>query len=135
MRQAFEHLLSPLQVGSKRLRNRVLISAHVPRLAVDNLPSPAYVAYHRVRAGGGAGLQITGAHAALRGQTAAHLLKSDVDRFFDQAKKVGLMRIEFGAGRMALLAYRPLPGLTPPPHPPDRCGHTNPEPRRRLPRR
>ncbi|MCH7550202.1 MAG: NAD(P)-binding protein, partial [Proteobacteria bacterium] len=63
MRQAFEHLLSPLQVGSKRLRNRVLISAHVPRLAVDNLPSPAYVAYHRVRAGGGAGLQITGATA------------------------------------------------------------------------
>ena len=63
MPQAFEHLLSPLQVGSKLLRNRVLISAHVPRLAVDNLPSPAYVAYHRVRAGGGAGLQITGATA------------------------------------------------------------------------
>lgn len=59
----FEHLLSPLQVGPKRLRNRVLISAHVPRLAVDNLPSPAYVGYHRARARGGAGLQITGATA------------------------------------------------------------------------
>lgn len=63
MAQAFEHLLSPLQVGPKRLRNRVLISAHVPRLAVDNLPSPAYVGYHRARARGGAGLQITGATA------------------------------------------------------------------------
>ncbi len=63
MREAFEHLLSPLQVGPKLLRNRVLISAHVPRLGVDNLPSPAYIAYHRVRAGGGAGLQITGATA------------------------------------------------------------------------
>jgi 2,4-dienoyl-CoA reductase-like NADH-dependent reductase (Old Yellow Enzyme family)/thioredoxin reductase len=45
------------------LRNRVLISAHVPRLAVDNLPGAAYIAYHRVRARGGAGLQITGATA------------------------------------------------------------------------
>jgi 2,4-dienoyl-CoA reductase (NADPH2) len=63
MPETFEHLLSPLQVGPKLLRNRVLISAHVPRLAVDNLPAAAYIAYHRVRARGGAGLQITGATA------------------------------------------------------------------------
>ncbi len=63
MTAPFEHLLSPLTVGPKRLRNRVLISAHVPRLAEDNLPGPAYIAYHRARARGGAGLQITGATA------------------------------------------------------------------------
>ena len=63
MTETFEHLLSPLTVGAKRLRNRVLISAHVPRLAEDNLPGAAYVAYHRARARGGAGLQITGATA------------------------------------------------------------------------
>jgi len=78
---------------------------------------------------------VTGAQLAVLSQTVAHLVQRDVNRLFDQAKKVGLMRIKLGADRMTLLARRPLPGPTPPPHPPDRCGHTNPEPGRRLPRR
>ncbi len=55
------HLFSPLQVGPHLIRNRVLITAHVPRLADDGAPGARYVAYHRARARGGAGLQITGA--------------------------------------------------------------------------
>ena len=61
MPNSFQNLLSPLQVGPVKLRNRVLISAHVPRLAVDNKPGPDYIAYHRARAQGGAGMQLTGA--------------------------------------------------------------------------
>ena len=34
----FPHLLSPLQVGPKRLRNRVLVTAHVPGLAAEASP-------------------------------------------------------------------------------------------------
>ncbi|MFO1172000.1 MAG: FAD-dependent oxidoreductase [Hyphomicrobiaceae bacterium] len=61
MSQAFPHLLSPLDLGRKTVRNRVLVTAHVPQLAKDGRPDNEYVAYHRARAKGGVGMQITGA--------------------------------------------------------------------------
>ena len=57
----YDRLLSPLKIGAKTVRNRVLLTAHVPGLAVDGVPGEAYAAYHRRKAAGGAGLQITGA--------------------------------------------------------------------------
>ena len=59
----FPHLLSPIQIGPKRLRCRVLVTAHEIRLAENGIPGPRYAAYHRARARGGAGLQITGCTA------------------------------------------------------------------------
>ena len=56
----FSHLLSPLKIGSIKVRNRVLVSAHVPGLAVQNKPSRAYINYHEAYAKAGVGLQITG---------------------------------------------------------------------------
>ncbi|NNE24494.1 MAG: FAD-dependent oxidoreductase [Rhizobiales bacterium] len=56
----FEHLLSEIKVGPKTLRNRVLVTAHVPGVAAAGRVSDAYIAYQRTRARGGAGLQITG---------------------------------------------------------------------------
>ncbi len=43
------HLFSPLRVGPHLLRNRVLVTAHVPRLADDGAPGARYVAYQRAR--------------------------------------------------------------------------------------
>ena len=43
-----------------KVRNRVLVSAHVPGFAENNLPGEKYIAYHRQYADGGVGLQITG---------------------------------------------------------------------------
>ncbi len=57
----YPHLLSPLKVGPKTLRNRVLVTAHVPGLADGGVPGDRYIAYHRARARGGVGLQLTGA--------------------------------------------------------------------------
>ena len=57
---AFKHLLSPLQIGPIEVRNRVLVSAHVPGFAKDNKPAEQYIAYHRNYAHNGVGLQITG---------------------------------------------------------------------------
>ena len=59
----FSHLLSPIQVGPRRLRCRVLVTAHEIRLGDGRIPGPRYAAYHRARARGGAGLQITGCTA------------------------------------------------------------------------
>ena len=55
----FPHLLSPLKVGPKTLRNRVLVTAHVPRIADNGVPGARYVAYHRAKARGGVAMQIT----------------------------------------------------------------------------
>ena len=62
----FPHLLSPIRIGSKRLRCRVLVTAHEIRLGDGRNPGPRYAAYHRARARGGAGLQITGCTAVHR---------------------------------------------------------------------
>lgn len=60
MSSRFPHLLSPLQVGGVTLRNRVLVTAHVPGIEQDGLVSDGYIAYQQARARGGAGLQISG---------------------------------------------------------------------------
>lgn len=57
----YPHVLSPLAVGPRMLRNRLLVTAHVPGLAEEGVPGAAYAAYHRARARGGVGMQITGA--------------------------------------------------------------------------
>jgi len=56
----FEHTLSPITLGRTELRNRIFVSAHVPGFADNNVPGEKYIAYHRARAVGGAGLQFTG---------------------------------------------------------------------------
>ncbi len=60
----FGHLLSPLSIehpgGTLKIRNRVLVSAHVPGFAEDNKPGEQYIDYHRHYAAEGVGLQITG---------------------------------------------------------------------------
>jgi 2,4-dienoyl-CoA reductase-like NADH-dependent reductase (Old Yellow Enzyme family)/thioredoxin reductase len=63
MAETFAHLLSPLRLGPRLTRNRVLVTGHVAKLAENNRGTPALAAYHAARARGGAGLQITGAQA------------------------------------------------------------------------
>lgn len=58
---AFPHLFTPLKVGPITLRNRVVVTAHVPRLADASVPGKRYAAYHRARARGGVAMQFTGA--------------------------------------------------------------------------
>ncbi|MEM1276586.1 MAG: FAD-dependent oxidoreductase [Pseudomonadota bacterium] len=63
MSERFPHLLSPIQVGPIELRNRVLMTAHVPGVEEGGMTGPDFIAYHRARAAGGAGLQLSGSAA------------------------------------------------------------------------
>ncbi len=60
----FSRLLSPLPIGRPghaiEIRNRVLVSAHVPGFAEHNQPGNTYIAYHQRFAAQGVGLQLTG---------------------------------------------------------------------------
>ncbi len=60
MSARFPHLLSAIQIGPLQLRNRVLVTAHVPGLEERGRLTEDYIAYQRARAEGGAGLQISG---------------------------------------------------------------------------
>jgi mycofactocin system FadH/OYE family oxidoreductase 2 len=53
-------LLSPLQIGSVSVRNRIMQTAHVKLFTLDGVDSARNVAYQVERAKGGAGLLITG---------------------------------------------------------------------------
>ncbi|MFE3290828.1 mycofactocin system FadH/OYE family oxidoreductase 2 [Rhodococcus sp. NPDC059234] len=58
----YRHLLTPLRIGPRTVRNRVVFTAHLTNAAVDGLPSDQHVAYYEARARGGAGLIVTEEH-------------------------------------------------------------------------
>lgn len=58
MKPAFPHLFSPLKVGSRTLRNRIVFGAHTANMAVDGLPTAQHVAYYEERAMGGAAMVV-----------------------------------------------------------------------------
>jgi 2,4-dienoyl-CoA reductase-like NADH-dependent reductase (Old Yellow Enzyme family) len=57
---SYPHLLSPLQIGSVTVRNRIMQTAHVKLFARDGVDSERNVGYQIERARGGAALLITG---------------------------------------------------------------------------
>lgn len=62
----YKHLLSPIDVGPFTLRNRVLVTAHVPGIETEGHINDAYIAYQQAKAQGGAALQISGSTAVHR---------------------------------------------------------------------
>ncbi len=66
MTEQYKHLLSPIDVGPFTMRNRVLVTAHVPGLEADGKVNDAYIAYQRAKARGGAALQVSGSTAVHR---------------------------------------------------------------------
>ena len=59
-------LLEPIEIGPRRLRNRIFLSAHVPGFADQGAPGKRYISYHRQRAAAGVAMQITGGTAVHR---------------------------------------------------------------------
>ncbi|WP_420878903.1 mycofactocin system FadH/OYE family oxidoreductase 2 [Rhodococcus sp. (in: high G+C Gram-positive bacteria)] len=55
----YPRLSSPLPVGGRTLRNRVVFTAHLTNYAQEGLPTEQHAAYYAARAAGGAGMIIT----------------------------------------------------------------------------
>ena len=105
--ELFPNLFSPLQVGPIELRNRVLVTAHVPRLAENNVPGERYAAYHRARARGGVALQLTGATPVhvTSGRSAANALENTDDRIIPGYRILADAVHEEGGRVLAQLAH------------------------------
>ena len=77
----FPNLMSPFQIGSLEIRNRIFSTGHDTYLPEHGLPSDALIAYQVARARGGAGLiilQVVGVHETAR-YTEALLMGTDDD--------------------------------------------------------
>lgn len=104
---SYPNLLSPLKIGPRTVRNRVLVTAHVPGLADQGIPGDRYIAYHRARARGGVGLQITGAtpvHRTSVGIEGAGLINTD-DRIVPGYRQLADAVHEEGGCILAQLAH------------------------------
>lgn len=55
----FEHLFTPLRIGSFTVRNRILSTAHLPSYAQNGLPTDRHLHYWASKAKGGIGLIVT----------------------------------------------------------------------------
>ena len=66
MPDQYKHLLSPIDVGPFTLRNRVLVTAHVPGIETNGHVNDAYIRYQIAKTKGGAALQISGSTAVHR---------------------------------------------------------------------
>lgn len=52
----FEHMLRPLELRGKTLRNRIVFGAHTANMAEAGLPGPRHAAYYEERARGGSAM-------------------------------------------------------------------------------
>ena len=67
--EAFAHLLSPLEIGSATLRNRIVSAGHDTVLPAQGMVSEELIAYHEARAAGGVGMiivQVAAVHESAR---------------------------------------------------------------------
>ncbi|MEO8321001.1 MAG: oxidoreductase, partial [Bradyrhizobium sp.] len=58
MSKLFPHLFSPVKLGSRTLRNRIVFGAHTANMAENGVPTERHVAYYAERAIGGAGMVV-----------------------------------------------------------------------------
>ena len=73
----FPNLFSPLSLGSTKVRNRIVFTAHHTHLSGE-VPNERLAAYYQSRAKGGAGLiiiEVAGVHSSA--QFASHMIHGD----------------------------------------------------------
>ena len=84
MDNAFPMLFSPIDLGSRRLKNRICCSAHADSLAIDGMPTERTVRYYQLKARGGVGFMMCFGSASVH-QTSPAKDWNGVELFDDRA--------------------------------------------------
>jgi len=104
--QALPRLLSPIQIGPMRLRNRVVSTSHQTGLVQDHLPTADLLAYHEARARGGVGaifLEATAVHES--GLLTAHTIGGFRPEIVPAYRRLGERVREHGARLLVQLFH------------------------------
>ncbi len=99
-------LLSAIEVGPLRLRNRVVSTSHQTSLVHDHLPTDDLLAYHEARAAGGVGtifLEATAVHAS--GLLTAHTIGGFLPDIASAYRRLGERLHPHGAKLMVQLFH------------------------------
>ena len=94
----FPHLFTPIQIGKKNIKNRIMSTGHDTILPTDGLVNEAYLAYQEARARGGVGLivlQVTGVHDTAR--YSSHVLMATDDKCIEGYRRMGEICHRHGA--------------------------------------
>lgn len=67
----FQHLFSPVKIGPREVKNRIVSTAHAAGFADEGLLNERYIRYHERKAAGGAGLVMTFGSASVYDKSAA----------------------------------------------------------------
>lgn len=102
----FPHLFTPIEIGGKRIRNRILSTGHDTTLPTDGTVNDAYVAYQEARARGGVGLivlQVSAVHDSAR--YSSHVLMATDDSCIEGYRRMATACHAHGAVVFAQLFH------------------------------
>lgn len=132
MNASYKHLLSPITVGNREIRNRSVSTAHGTGYAVDGRVSDQLIAYHVARAQGGIGLIIleaTGVDSAPIGAKGGSYLRNSDETAIPGYRRLAKAVHDEGttvytmlshSGRNTVMGINGTPPLAPSPIPFDR---------------
>jgi len=93
----YPHLFSPIAIGNKQIKNRIISTGHDTCLPTNDLVNDDLVAYHEARASGGCGLivlQVSGVHETAR--YTSHLLMANDDACIKGYRRLADMCHSYG---------------------------------------
>jgi len=107
MNQPFEHLFSPLRIGSYTLKNRIMNTGHAAHYQTgDGVPTEQYAHYVGERAKGGAGIIVTGHMVPVYDGNLSLSLTNYDDKVIPALQRMGEATHKYDVPLLAQLGHR-----------------------------
>ncbi|RLA02827.1 MAG: hypothetical protein DRQ54_11625, partial [Gammaproteobacteria bacterium] len=107
MNQPFEHLFSPLRIGSYTLKNRIMNTGHAAHYQTgDGIPTEQYAHYVGERAKGGAGIIVTGHMVPVYDGNLSLSLTNYDDKVIPALQRMGEATHKYDVPLLAQLGHR-----------------------------